>query len=291
MRSCSEIRQDAWNILTGSTWGWKVLLNGFVLCAIMFAALFGLEYLFEVAGIQTWETFREAQLAAKRSGVDLAVASGHEALRMTFASGFSTFVQYIFQGIISFGMCVTLLKCIKNDSQGWFSSAFGGFARPLEMFWLTLLMMIKVVLWALLLIIPGIIACFRYALAWYVKAENPDMGANACIKRSCELMDGRKWNLALFGLSYTGWVFLAILPIIVASCVMAASRAGFQPGEEATPDIVSVLVACGLFLVSFVMIAFVSMYLAVGKAIFYRDAKAETGGAKAETEATNGSAS
>ena len=284
MRSCSEIRQDAWNILTGSKWGWKILLNGFVLCAIMFAALFGLEYLFEVAGIQTWETFREAQLAAKRSGVDLAVASGHEALRMTFASGFSTFVQYIFQGIISFGMCVTLLKCIKNDSQGWFSGAFGGFARPLEMFWLTMLMMIKIVLWALLLIIPGIIACFRYALAWYVKAENPEMSANACIKRSSELMDGRKWNFVILGLSYFGWFLLAVLPIIVASGIMGASRAGLQAGEEVSPDIVSLLVVCGSIFVSVVMFAFVSIYVAIGKAVFYRDTKAEV-------EAATGSAS
>lgn len=277
MRSCSEIRQDAWNILTGSKWGWKILLNGVLLCAIMIAVLFGLEYLFEVAGIQTWETFREAQLEAKRSGVELAVASGHEALRMTFASGFSTFVQYIFQGIISFGMCVTLLKCIKNDSHGWFSGAFGGFARPLEMFWLTILMIIKIVLWALLLIIPGIIACFRYALAWYVKAENPEMSANACIKRSSELMDGRKWNFVILGLSYFGWFLLAVLPIIVASGIMGASRAGLQAGEEVSPDIVSLLVVCGSIFVSVVMFAFVSIYVAIGKAVFYRDAKAESG--------------
>lgn len=283
MRSCSEIRQDAWNILTGSKWGWKILLNGVVLGAIMFAVLFGLEYIFEVAGIQTWESFREAQLAAKRSGVDLAVASGHEALRMTFASGFSMFVQYIFQGIISFGMCVTLLKCIKNDSHGWFSGAFGGFARPLEMFWLTILMIIKIVLWALLLIIPGIIACFRYALAWYVKAENPEMSANACIKRSSELMDGRKWNFVILGLSYFGWFLLAVLPIIVASGIMGASRAGLQAGEEVSPDIVSLLVVCGSIFVSVVMFAFVSMYVAIGKAVFYRDTKAEV-------EAATGSA-
>ena len=284
MRLCSEIRQDAWNILTGSKWGWKILLNGVVLGAIMFAVLFGLEYIFEVAGIQTWESFREAQLAAKRSGVDLAVASGHEALRMTFASGFSMFVQYIFQGIISFGMCVTLLKCIKNDSHGWFSGAFGGFARPLEMFWLTILMIIKIVLWALLLIIPGIIACFRYALAWYVKAENPEMSANACIKRSSELMDGRKWNFVILGLSYFGWFLLAVLPIIVASGIMGASRAGLQAGEEVSPDIVSLLVVCGSIFVSVVMFAFVSVYVAIGKAVFYRDAKAEV-------EAATGSAS
>ena len=71
MRSCKEMRQDAWNILTGSKWGWKILLNGIVLYAILVAVLIGLEFIFESVGIQTWSSFREAQLAAKRSGVDL----------------------------------------------------------------------------------------------------------------------------------------------------------------------------------------------------------------------------
>ena len=76
MRSCWEMRQDAWKIMTGSKWGWKILLNGIVLYAIMIAVVVGLDYVFEAAGIQTWESFREAQREAKQSGVDLAIASG-----------------------------------------------------------------------------------------------------------------------------------------------------------------------------------------------------------------------
>ena len=278
------MRQDAWNILTGSKWGWKILFNGIVLYAIMIAVMLGLNFIFEAAGIQTFESFREAQREAQRSGVTLTIASGYEFLRMTFASGFSTFVQYLFQGIISFGMCVTLLKCIKNDSHGWFFGAFGGFAKPLEMFWLMFLMVIKIILWAMLFIIPGLIACFRYALSWYVKAENPEMSASACIKRSCELMYGRKWNFVILGLSYFGWFLLALLPIIVASGIVGASRAGLQAGEDTPMDIVSLLVVAGAIVVSVVMFAFVSIYVAIGKAVFYRDAKAEV-------EAATGSAS
>ena len=210
MRSCKEMRQDAWNILTGSKWGWKILLNGIVLYAILVAVLIGLEFIFESVGIQTWSSFREAQLAAKRSGVDLTIASGHEALRMTFASGFSTFVEYLFQSIVVFGLVTTLVKCIKDDSNGWFASAFGGFKRPFDLLWLTALIMIKVVVWALVFAFIGgfiggivsavlracgmvtekqmgvligllcgipaciaaIIASFRYVLTWYVKVEN-----------------------------------------------------------------------------------------------------------------------
>ena len=277
MRSCKEMRQDAWNILTGSKWGWKILLNGLVLYAIMIAVVLGLDYVFEAAGIQTWESFREAQREAKRSGVDLTIASGHEAMRMTLASGISAFVNYLFQGIVAFGMITTLLKCVKGETRGWFSGAFGGFARPLEMLWLTVLMMIKVFLWALLLIIPGIIACLRYALAWYVKAENPEMSANACIKRSSMLMHGRKCHLVVFGLSYIGWYML----VFVAVLIMTICMLGIQE-EDTAPSLVSILVAGGSVVMTIAIAAFVCIYAAIGQAVFYRDAKAEV-------ESANGS--
>ena len=155
MRSCKEMRQDAWNILTGSKWGWKILLNGIVLYAILLAVMFGLNFIFEAAGIQTFESFREAQREAQRSGVTLTIASGYEFLRMTFASGFSTFVEYLFQGIVVFGLVTTLVKCIKDDPNGWFTSAFGGFKRPFDLLWITLLLGIKVVAWVLIFAFVG----------------------------------------------------------------------------------------------------------------------------------------
>ena len=329
MRSCKEMRQDAWNILTGSKWGWKILLNGIVLYAILVAVLIGLEFIFESVGIQTWSSFREAQLAAKRSGVDLTIASGHEALRMTFASGFSTFVEYLFQSIVVFGLVTTLVKCIKGESEGWFASAFGGFKRPFDLLWLTLLIMIKVVAWALIVAFVGgfiggivsavlrvcgavtekqmslllgcmcgipaciaaIIASFRYMLTWYVKVENVEVGANACIKRSCELMYGRKWKLFFFWLSYIGWYILLIAPLAIASGVMGAlSAAGTGASEDAAPAAVAEsysVVMIGALVVTILMGVFVVLYTAIGQAVFYRDAKAEVDATK-EAEPSEG---
>ena len=323
MRSCKEMRQDAWNILTGSKWGWKILLNGIVLYAILVAVVIGLEFIFESVGIQTWSSFREAQIEAMRSGVDLTIASGHEALRMTFASGFSTFVEYLFQSIVVFGLVTTLVKCIKDDSNGWFASAFGGFKRPFDLLWLTALIMIKVVVWALAFafiggfiggivsavlracgmvtekqmgvligLLCGIPACIaaiivslRYVLTWYVKSENVEIGANACIKRSCELMRGRKWKLFLFWLSYIGWFILVILPFaLTAGVVGALSAASAGAQADAIPDECSI-VMIGAFVVSMLIGIFVVIYAAIGQAVFYRDAKAETCDVKAEIEA------
>ena len=322
MRSCKEMRQDAWNILTGSKWGWKILLNGIVLYAILLAVMLGLNFIFEAAGIQTFESFREAQREAQRSGVTLTIASGYEFLRMTFASGFSTFVEYLFQGIVVFGLVTTLVKCIKDDPEGWFTGAFGGFKRPFDLLWITLLLGIKVVAWALIFAFVGgfiggivsavlrvcgavtekqmgvllgcmcgipaciaaIIASFRYMLTWYVKVENVEVGANACIKRSCELMYGRKWKLFFFWLSYIGWYILLIAPLAIASGVTGAlSAAGAGASEDATAaaaDESYSVVMIGALVVTILIGVFVVLYTAIGQAVFYRDAKAEVDATK-----------
>jgi len=266
MRSCREMRHEAWGIMTGSGWGWRILLNYVVLGAVAFAVVLALAYVYERAGIQTWESFNKARKAAEASGVALAVPSAREAMRMSLASAFSNLVGYLFQGIVVFGLVTTLVKCIRNDVERWFADAFGGFRRPLGLLWLTVLMSLKIFLWALLLVVPGIIAAFRYALAWYVKAENPEMGANACLKRSGEIMRGRKMKLFVFSLSYIGWILLAVLPLIVASLAVQANSGG----ELATNAVFGVAALAFVALGSFVFV-----YTAIGQAVFYRDAKSE----------------
>lgn len=272
MRSSKEMRQEAWGIMTGSRWGWRILVNYAVLGVIAVAAIMALAYAYKCAGIQTWESFEEARKAAKASGITLAVPSSREAMRMTLASGFSNFVGYLFQGIVAFGLITTLVKCIRNESERWFADAFGGFRRPFGLLWLTALMTLKIFLWTLLFVIPGIIAAFRYALAWYVKAEDPEMGANACLKRSGEIMKGRKWKLFRFSLSYAGWVLLALLPLVVALSVAQA-----KVGDA----LVETAVLVGGVLAFAAIGAFVFVYGAIGQAVFYRDAKAEADSAPA----------
>jgi len=273
MRSCREMRHDAWTVLVGSRWGWRLAANYLALLAVGVGAMVALRYMFELGGIQTWESFREAQKAARQAGVDLSVPSSREALRMAFASGLSSFLEYLFSGIVAFGIALTLLKCLRNETAGWFSGAFGGFRRPLEMFWLTALMSLKVFLWTLLLVVPGFVACFRYALAWYVKAENPEMGADGCIGRSCELMRGRKAKLLRFALSYSGWIALALVPTVAAVALFAEAAHMVEGG--AAPSGMDGIALLGAILVALALTSFVSIYIAVGQAVFYRDAKAE----------------
>lgn len=62
---------------------------------------------------------------------------------------------------------------------------------------LTLLMGIKIFLWSLLFIIPGIIKAFAYSQAYYIKADNPSWSSGQCIKHSIKVTQGRKGRLFL----------------------------------------------------------------------------------------------
>ena len=68
-------------------------------------------------------------------------------------------------------------------------------------------------LWMLLLVIPGIIAAFNYAMVPYVLAENPELTASEALARSKALMRGNRWRLFCLGFSFIGWGLLAGLTL------------------------------------------------------------------------------
>lgn len=74
-----------------------------------------------------------------------------------------------------------------------------------------LLVALKIVLWTLLFIIPGIVKSFAYSMTPYILEENPDMRASEAIKRSEEMMRGHKFDLFYLYLSFLGWYLLSVL--------------------------------------------------------------------------------
>jgi len=63
-------------------------------------------------------------------------------------------------------------------------------------------------LWTLLLIVPGIIAAYSYAMVSYILAENPELTASEAIQRSKDLMCGNRWRLFCLQFSFIGWNIL-----------------------------------------------------------------------------------
>ena len=74
-----------------------------------------------------------------------------------------------------------------------------------------LLMSVLIALWSLLLIIPGIIKAFSYAMTPYILDENPELTPSEAIHRSRLMMKGHKFDLFWLMLSFIGWGFLCLL--------------------------------------------------------------------------------
>jgi len=74
-----------------------------------------------------------------------------------------------------------------------------------------LLRTIYLILWTLLLIIPGIIKYYAYRLVPYLLAENPDLGHKRAIQLSQDMMKDEKLKVFILDLSFLGWFILGAL--------------------------------------------------------------------------------
>ena len=69
------------------------------------------------------------------------------------------------------------------------------------------------VLWTLLLIVPGIIKGFSYSLTPYILRDQPELSALESITESRRLMDGHKMEAFMLFLSFFGWFLVGILTL------------------------------------------------------------------------------
>ena len=95
-----------------------------------------------------------------------------------------------------------------TDTAEWKSLAVGFAPKWFANVWALFLRDLFVVLWSLLLVVPGVIKSYEYRLVEYVMAENPGMAAMEAIAKSKALMQGNKWNAFVLDLSFLGWNIL-----------------------------------------------------------------------------------
>ncbi|MFY7943059.1 MAG: DUF975 family protein [Crocinitomicaceae bacterium] len=87
---------------------------------------------------------------------------------------------------------------------------FNDFNRALQAYLRTLLF---VILWALLLIVPGIIAALSYSMTFFILADDVNISANEAMQKSKVMMEGHKMDLFLLSLSFIGWAILCVLTL------------------------------------------------------------------------------
>lgn len=72
-----------------------------------------------------------------------------------------------------------------------------------------LLKCIYITLWSLLLLLPGIVKIYSYAMSSYLLRENKDLSVNQAITVSRRMMDGYKWKLFKLDVTFLGWFILS----------------------------------------------------------------------------------
>ena len=130
-----------------------------------------------------------------------------------YSSGYS--LGWIFY-FVEIGLVAYMVKFI-NDEKVEFKDIFNyskDFGRAIGA---VLLQGLFVFLWALLLIIPGIIKLISYSLVPYLMADSKydNVGITDLLKKSEEMMNGHKIDYFILNLSFIGWHILAIFTLFI----------------------------------------------------------------------------
>ncbi len=97
------------------------------------------------------------------------------------------------------------------------ASLFDGFGFVGKIVLLNLVMAVFIALWSMLLIVPGIIAAYRYRFALYNLCENPELGVMDALNMSKAQTKGHKLDLFVLDLTFIGWGLLCALTLGILS--------------------------------------------------------------------------
>ena len=116
-------------------------------------------------------------------------------------------------GFMQWGLARMSLSTIERNIS--FDQCFSGWGHGWHMGWIVVVSQTYLCLW-MLLVIPGIVKIFSYAMTPFIAVEHPDWSANACITESRRIMAGNRWRYFCLNFSFFGWYLLATLAGYVA---------------------------------------------------------------------------
>ena len=115
--------------------------------------------------------------------------------------------------VVGVGFSLFVMNSVRR-SQPAIGNLLDGFGMFPRVLFLIILQIVFIFLWSLLLVIPGIVAAYRFSFAVYVMIDHPEMSAMDCLRESKRLTTGYKRQLFLLDLSFIFWFLLTMIPII-----------------------------------------------------------------------------
>ena len=153
---------------------------------------------------------------------------------------------------LNIGVAQNVLAWSRGEDVNKWKVLFGGFNSAKIFFkqvGVVVLNTILCALWAILLIVPGIIKGLAYSMYPYVLRDEPDLSVWQTLKKSEAIMKGYKGKLFLMYLSFVGWFILGaftfgILYIWLTPYVMTSTvkfyddvrRAYYNGNDPARPS-------------------------------------------------------
>ncbi len=105
---------------------------------------------------------------------------------------------------------------IRRGEEMSYGTMFDGFSFVGKVILLQIIISTIVSLLYLLLIVPGVIASYRYRFALYNLCENPEIGVMQAIHLSARQTHGYKMDLFVLDMSFLGWSMLSVLTLGLA---------------------------------------------------------------------------
>lgn len=156
-----------------------------------------------------------AYVYSLRFDMDLSFLALHRAFP-AFAVWFVTIVCTLLGVVLTVGASLYHLG-IRRGEEMPFVTLFDGFAFAGKIILLYVVQVIFISLWTLLLVIPGIVAAYRYRFAMLNLCENPEIGVMEALNMSKAQTLGFKWQLFVLDLSFLGWMLLCGLTLGILS--------------------------------------------------------------------------
>ena len=206
MKSNQQFKDEALAALRGN-WGKAVVLT---LIYVLLACI--------VAGPVSYQSFQMQSYMQENAHSVYQMASliqdpMYQAMsrKLNGTSGMATLLEILIILPLSVGYANAMRKLLKGDNNLVPNAFHIAFSNYWHKVWTMLWMSILIGLWTLLLIIPGIIKSFSYAMTPFIVDEFPELSCTEAIHRSRMMMRGHKFDLFWLWLSFIGWGILCIL--------------------------------------------------------------------------------
>jgi uncharacterized membrane protein len=120
--------------------------------------------------------------------------------------------------IINYGVSNIYLKVARIQPAIYKDVSVGFVPDDVQKYLVTALLAIMwILLYSLLLIIPGIIKAYEYSQIFYIALDKPTLTPKEILAESSRIMNGSKTNLFILQLSFIGWALLVVITIGIAN--------------------------------------------------------------------------